>query len=229
MKRIPIIRYNDVAKTSKDEATTDIETLEYQLRYLRNKGFESISLDKIADNAEDYSPQKIALTFDGAYLGHYQYVFPLLQQYQFTATFFIPTNFIGGLSVWAKSKKTLLCFEDIFEMYQWGMDIGVNSASYADLTGLGEAELTDEIYNSKKNLEKMLTGEIKYFAYPAGKYDETVKLQVQKAGYNAAVSYFDNTQKFSYSRYALDRLEFSSHKNLFTRFELNKKTSGIYS
>lgn len=228
MKHIPILRFQDVSRTPKDIHTTSVQKLEYVLRYLKAKGFESISLEEIADNPDDFQPRKVALTFDGGYLGHYQFAFPLLQQYQLSAAFFIPSDMVGGLSHWGQSKKTMLSFEDVFELYQWGMDIGVNGATHTDLTTLSDNQLDDEIRQSRKSLEKMLTGEVKYFSYPFGKYNEKIKQAVQLAGYVAGVSLSETSTSAVHSRFCLDRFSLSPVQSFFTRFELSKALNGNY-
>ncbi|HAR62632.1 MAG: hypothetical protein DKM50_06015 [Candidatus Margulisiibacteriota bacterium] len=228
IKHIPIIRYQDIAKTAKDKETTTLDLLEYQLKYLHNKGFETLTLEHLSESLDEYTPRKIVLTFDGGYLGHYQYVFPLLQRYNYTGVFFIPTNHIGVLSSWGYSKKSLLSFEDIFEMYQWGMEIGVNSASHCDLTTLTAEELAEEIIDSKKCLEKMLTSEVKYFSYPYGKYNNKVKDCVQQAGYTNAVSIFDKQKDLSNSRFAIDRLQTTNKKNIFSYLDIRRVASGTW-
>ncbi|RMG45688.1 MAG: hypothetical protein D6718_06750 [Acidobacteria bacterium] len=67
------------------------------LRYLRWRGYRSITLDQLHAHVRDGSPlpdKPIALTFDDGYADNWIYAAPLLRKYGFTGTVFMPTDFI---------------------------------------------------------------------------------------------------------------------------------------
>ncbi len=82
--------------------------------------------------------------------------------------------------------------------------IASHSARHTDLTLLDTTELKREILESKQKLEKLIEHEVKYFAYPRGKYNTRVVEIVKKSGYKAGFSiepgYFKNENKYALPR-----------------------------
>ncbi len=103
-------------------------------------------------------------------------------------------------------KKHLKQFEDIelgekpteFLMADWGdlreidpkvLEIGCHTRRHPNCDALfSDAEMEDEINNSKEKIERMLKLEVKHFCYPAGAYNENVVKYVEKCGYTTATT-----------------------------------------
>lgn len=69
-----------------------------------------------------------------------------------------------------------------------GWDIGCHGATHSDFWKLPEQEMIKEIKEAKLDLEKQLGKEIKYFAYPRGRYSSKIINIVKEAGYKMAFS-----------------------------------------
>lgn len=98
---VPIIMYHSVGIVDKDWAwnylTCPYEVFEDQLRWLKKKGFRSVTLSRLYENmakGEQSGERVIALTFDDGYLDNWTFVFPLLMNYGFNGTFFISPEFV---------------------------------------------------------------------------------------------------------------------------------------
>ena len=78
-----------------------------------------------------------------------------------------------------------------------------------DLRPLSENQLKIEVMVSKRILEAQLGIPIRYFTYPAGKYDARVTNLIREAGYEAALTMSDSETHFagqSKNLLAIDRI-----------------------
>ncbi len=118
----------------------------------------------------------ISFTFDDGYVSVYDVAYPILDQYGYTGTAFVITNFIG--SPGHMSQEQLLALQSD------GWEIGSHTNTHPDLTTLDTSNKTTEILGSKHTLS--LKGfDIYSFASPYGKYDgETLNI-IKWSGYNA--------------------------------------------
>jgi peptidoglycan/xylan/chitin deacetylase (PgdA/CDA1 family) len=104
----------------------------------------------------------VSLTFDDANATQYQYVFPLLQAYNQSATLYVPTGLIEttGYMTWGQ----------IGELKNGGWEIGGHTVNHAELPLLADSEKEQEVAGSLEALEDkgfMATS----FATPFGAYD----------------------------------------------------------
>lgn len=101
-----ILMYHKVSEVSPDASNVTVQQFDQQLNYLKNKSFTVLSLAEVL--AENYIPKNInktvVITFDDGYSHCYDYAYPILKSYNFAATIFLPTAFIGDKSRWDKEK-----------------------------------------------------------------------------------------------------------------------------
>ena len=65
--------------------------------------------------------------------------------------------------------------------------IGSHAVTHEPLTSLSPESADEEINESKKYLEKLISKRIDHFCYPAGFHNELIKCTVEEAGYKTAV------------------------------------------
>lgn len=81
---VPIIMYHEVNKSNLTNLGVTPATLERDLKYLRNSGYETISMTQLIQYVKGGAtlPEKpIVLTFDDCYYNNYVYAYPLAQKY----------------------------------------------------------------------------------------------------------------------------------------------------
>jgi peptidoglycan/xylan/chitin deacetylase (PgdA/CDA1 family) len=78
-----------------------------------------------------------------------------------------------------------------------------------------DEELTDEIYNSKIEIEQNTGQSVKHFCYPSGSYNEKVATVVKKYGYESAVTVIYGFNDLDTDLYQLKRMEASENLLLF--------------
>jgi peptidoglycan/xylan/chitin deacetylase (PgdA/CDA1 family) len=94
------------------------------------------------------------LNFDDGWKSHYQIVKPILDKYNFKATFYIVCNYVqAGENVDEdKEDNSRMNWNEINELKNDGMDIGSHTMNHKDLEGLSNSEIEYEIGESKKCL-----------------------------------------------------------------------------
>lgn len=91
--------------------------------------------------------------------------------------------------------RDFLTDEQIKQLHTLGWTIGSHGATHQDFFGLDASTLQEEIIHSKKSLEQRLGLDVRFFAYPKGRYTEQVLQTVSDAGYEAAFSMDDRLIK----------------------------------
>ncbi len=185
--KIPILMYHAVGEgnvsVSKKEAGVDLyrvalSEFKSQMAYLRQEGFETITLDDLAkpESLQDSLSEKIfILTFDDGDITNFSNVFPLLEQYNFTGHFFI----IAG----AVKKGEKMDWPQIKELKNNGHIIGSHGMTHQVLKGLEGKDLKYELGESKRILEYELNCSITHLSIPKGHYDQRIIDTAKEIGY----------------------------------------------
>jgi peptidoglycan/xylan/chitin deacetylase (PgdA/CDA1 family) len=155
--------------------------------------------------------RSVVLTFDDGYQSLYTEVFPVLQQYGFSATVFLIAGFCGKDNQWHGQPSfipnlKLLTWEQVDEMARFGIEFGSHTFNHPRLDQLPDSALYDEIVLPKLVLENRLSRPVTVFAYPYGRYTDPVKDMVC-SNYEAACSTRIGLVKPDSDRYALERVE----------------------
>jgi len=185
--KLPILMYHHLGPLppNPDKYRLDLtlpgNMLEEQLKFLRDSGYQSINLQAVADYFEIGKPlpeKAVALTFDDGYVDNFEYALPILKKYNFKATFFIISGFVGT--------SGYMNFDQLREISSNGMEIASHGVGHLDLTTLSPTKLNSELQNSKEVLEKNLNISVVSFCYPSGKYNANVATKVKALGYKLA-------------------------------------------
>jgi peptidoglycan/xylan/chitin deacetylase (PgdA/CDA1 family) len=189
---IPILTYHRFAEDCNSLLCLRSSTFENQMRYLKENGFHVISPDELLaflENEQRLPKKSLLITMDDGYRSVYEVAYPILKKYEFTATLFIYTNFVGV-------SKMAITWDQLKEMKADGFSIGSHTIYHSDLTiskdGETEADwmtrIHKELYGSKKIIDKKLRQDTYLLAYPYGKYDQHSINIAKEAGYKIAMS-----------------------------------------
>lgn len=111
----------------------------------------------------------VYLTFDDATKNHLSFVAPLLQKYNFGATFFI----CRFTDEWrSQHNENLLTGEEILKLHKMGFAIGNHTWSHPALTNLDYDQITEEISTLNNFLTENGIPTPNTFAYPGGPFSE---------------------------------------------------------
>ncbi|MBI3999980.1 MAG: polysaccharide deacetylase family protein [Candidatus Omnitrophica bacterium] len=211
---IRILGYHRVNNDERNYTTVRVSDFRTQLQFLSEAGYQTISLDDLVDGR--LKAKSIVITFDDGYRDIYEYAYPILKGFGFSATVFCIGEQIGEASY--------LGWEDIEEMRRDGFEFGSHTLVHPDLRFLKQEEKWREIFGSKKFLEERFGLKVNFFCYPFGLYDGEVINMVKKAGYMGACSNLPGANK-KINPYLLRRTEIAAQDTLD---DFKKKLAGAY-
>lgn len=182
-EEVPILMYHHIrippagAKRLEKILTITPQDFYHQMELLYKEGYRTISLKQLFEKKWQ---KKFIITFDDGYKDVITEAYPILASFGFKATIFLIVNEIG--------KPGHLDWADIRFLESQGWEVGCHTMNHLNLTHLSPDKQWDEIYLSKKILEKKLGHPILFLSYPAGRFNENVIQLVQLAGYQGAVT-----------------------------------------
>ena len=133
------------------------------------------------------------LSFDDGYVSQYENAFPVMEK----------LDWPGVLNL--KAEDSDIYDRQVEEMVAGGWEIASHTVTHPDLPSTSDSQLTDELVESRKILEREFDTPVTNFCYPAGRYDDRVIAAVRKAGYRSATSTEPGLARPS-DRWSLDRI-----------------------
>lgn len=187
--RVPVIMYHDVIKErgpgSQWFDVTEAE-LEQHLQQIASNGGSTLSMDQLyrhLTDGEPVPPNSVVLTFDDNYQGVHDFAVPLLRKYNFKATVFVHTGFVGS-----QQGRPKMTWDTLRALVQEGV---IEAQSHTvthpeDLRKLTADQQRRELEESKRALEKELGTKVEYLSYPIGNNDEVTREIARQLGYKMA-------------------------------------------
>ena len=189
---IPLVwMYHSISPYDENPCDLSItpQRFEQQLRWLRSRGLQGVSMGELLSaKALGRARRLVGLTFDDGYQDFITNAMPVLQRYDFTATVFVLAGRLGGENEWSRSgpNKALLTADDVWEVFQAGMEIGSHGLKHISLLEADDIQLNAETVRSRELLQELLGREIRGFCYPYGYLDGRVVDSARTAGYDYA-------------------------------------------
>jgi len=139
-----------------------------QMRFLKDHGYVVIdlaeALRRLEGRAADLD-RLVVLTFDDGYSDFMKHALPVLADFGYAATIFLPTDFVNDSRKSFKGRGCLT-WAEVRELRSLGMCFGSHTASHRQLHGLKWPEVEREIADSKRILEERLGEPANSFSYP---------------------------------------------------------------
>ena len=207
--RVPILMYHyiSIPPEDADEYRTDLsvepDNFRAQMAYLAQNGYTPIdfyTLSRAITNHQPLPPRPVLLTFDDGYLDNYTNAFPVLQEFGFTATMFVVTEFIDN------GYEPYITWAMVEEMAVAGIYFEPHSRTHPDLRQRERDFLIWEILGPQETLAAHIGYTPRYFAYPVGWYDDDVIAMLQELNFWGAVTTFSGKQHGFTDRYEWTRL-----------------------
>lgn len=156
------------------ECVTDISYADNVQFAISVEAFERLVQRKICENyrfcdlkdISDGTKKSIYVTFDDGRDCIYKEALPILEKYQIPFCVFVITGKVG--------KPGYLSEEEIKSLAKCQLcTLGTHTVSHVKLRECSTEMVRNEVMESKRELEKMVNCEIKYFAYPYGDIQAT--------------------------------------------------------
>jgi len=180
----------------------DPTDFEWQMKYLVDHGYHTISTDELYDFMEGKGAlpdRPVLITFDDGYVDNYTNAYPILKKYNLKATIFIVTGFVS-------SRKGYLTWDQLREMEQHGIMAQSHTVTHAPLPELPDERIREELVESKRTAEAELGHPIDFIAYPTGAHDLHIVSIAKAAGYRGGFTVKYGNVDRSSNVYAMERV-----------------------
>lgn len=214
---VPVLYYHSVRESADNEVTITPEMLREELKYIKDEGYTTITQKQLREYILNNSPipeKSILITFDDGYMDNYYSAFPILKEFNMTATIFCIASELDGSYYLSK--------EAIKEMSDYGIDIESHTVTHSHLNKLEYNKQLEELIQSKKILEDITGKEIISIAYPFGDFNNNSIKAAKEAGYTLGFTTKLGLSDRNDNPLALDRIYISSKYKMSTFKELLK-------
>lgn len=193
-----------------------------QMAYLHQQEYTPITVTQfvntVAQGGAALPERPVVLTFDDGFADFFTEALPVLQQYNFTATLYVATGFIGDMSRWlqreGEATRQMLTWNQLTEINACGIECGGHTHGHRQLDILPLAVAQSEIVHCKRLLEDHLGQEVSSFAYPHGYHSTAIKRLVREAGYTSACAVGYAMSSVTTDPFALVRLRMGADTNV---------------
>lgn len=194
-----ILMYHRVADDGPNQLAPyrlSLQSFERQLMWLQRHGFTSLTLSEysrrnLLEKKTTLAGRKVILTFDDAYLDFYTSALPLLKQYGFNATVFVPTQFIGGAATWDSQygvPAPIMQWNHLADIVKEGIDIGSHGCCHVAPQNMASSEeYLGDLIQSRDTLEDKLGIKVTTYCYPYAYAPPDLRPLIHEAGYECAV------------------------------------------
>jgi peptidoglycan/xylan/chitin deacetylase (PgdA/CDA1 family) len=203
VSNVLVLSYHAVSPDWPTPLAVDPERFRRQVALLAARGYHGVTVSE-AVHPPARSRKLVAFTFDDAYRSVLDHGFPILRQFGFPGTVFVPTDWPDrngpmswpGIDHWlgGEHEAQLRCMDwaELRSLASAGWEVGAHGRSHPYLTGLSDASLTEELRGSRDRCAQEIDRGCDSLAYPYGAHDERVVRAVRDAGYATAVTVPDN-------------------------------------
>lgn len=171
---LPILMYHSVSQ--RDESgkhpyhriNVSPAVLAQQMKWLRENQYRTVSLPEAVAHIQEPGVGReklVVLTFDDGYSDFYTSAYPILEQYGFSATVFLPTAFVGRTTR-QFNDRGCLTWREIGDLRGRGMLFGSHTVNHPDLRALPRDRVEEELRRSRDVLQDRLGVSIDSFSYP---------------------------------------------------------------
>ncbi|MCU7550526.1 glycosyltransferase [Chitinophagaceae bacterium LB-8] len=222
-EKLPILMYHRVAPHGSQEMSryrVSPGDFEEHLKFLKESGYYSVTLEDWTTAVTMKRPLPglaVIFTFDDGYKDFYEYAWPLLKKYGFTATVFLVSGQVGQQNAWDEvygEKLPLMGWEEIIELQQQGVEFGSHAATHQPLTSLTPTQIVEEGIRSRTSLQNELQRPVQLIAYPYGDTDTVVAHLLGACGYTIGVTTENRLSSFNDDPMRLPRIEVEGHFKL---------------
>lgn len=218
----PILMYHSIDEQwTKTKLSVSTQQFREQMRYLRDRDYNVISLEELADLikiGKRIPHNTVVITLDDGNENNYTNAFPILKEYRLPATIFLVSDWIG--------KEKFLNSTQIKEMLEYDISFGSHTKTHPSATELSKDKLKEEILLSKRAIESVTEKPVVTFCFPFGGRNPNARDILAEAGYKAACVTFPRDGSIRIDPYELKRIKISpSSLNLLV---FGIKVSGYY-
>lgn len=186
------------------------EKFRSQMQYLKDNGYVPIPMKmylRYLTHGGEIPNKSVVITFDDGWKNQYEYAFPILKEFGYTATFYIVSGAVGTHSY--------VTWDQIREMRDAGMDIQSHTKTHANLAKISPEKALAELKESRALIESKIDRSVTMVAYPYYGNNDAVQKLVAEAGYTSARAGWTRTKNSKDVMFTLKSQEAVNASNPF--------------
>jgi peptidoglycan/xylan/chitin deacetylase (PgdA/CDA1 family) len=199
---IPILMYHSISHDPEVgvrpyyRVTTSPERFKDQMRWLHGRGYSTVDIPEALSRLRDGAggvERSVVLTFDDGFRDFSTHAAPVLEEFGFTATMFLPTGFIGDTRSSFKGRECLT-WAEVRELHGRGVSFGAHTVNHPELYRMPWEEVRRELADSRACIQDELQVPVSAFAYPYafpqedGEFVRRLRGELMEQGYKRAVT-----------------------------------------
>ena len=173
VKGLPILLYHKVSYKYSGLLTVSEGKLKVQFQYLKDNGYTPIFFSELIDSVNNNTtlPKKpVIITFDDGYQNNFNYLYPLLEQFSFKATIFLPVGYIGKTNEWDRKSIKLMNYDTLRLMDSKYIEYGLHSFLHKSYKRKPLDFIEEDLKKCYQTLEENNINYVKVLAYPYGSF-----------------------------------------------------------
>jgi peptidoglycan/xylan/chitin deacetylase (PgdA/CDA1 family) len=183
---LPILMYHAI-RSAADAALPPTASIEHavethdfrvQLDTIVNCGYRTIKLEDL--DRPLAGPKSLLITFDDGHQSDLLEAAPELARRNLHAIFFVIWSYLG--------RPGYMTRDQVLALRERGFEIGSHGLTHVRLTQVSPAEASNEVLESKRQLEDLLQEPIEALAMPFGYYNDRVVQAAWAAGYRRVMT-----------------------------------------
>ena len=223
--KVPILMYHSISDGN-NPLSVPIKNFEKQMKFMCHNGYKTINLKDLSNL--NRHKKFFIITFDDGYEDVFVNALPILNKYDFTATCFFVSKYLGKHNIWDENKSNykklnLMNKKQVYEWSKTGMEIGSHSLDHKNLKNLNYNDKYFQITEPKRTFNKLFSIDIKTFSYPFGTTDDQ-SVEIVRDNYRYAVT--TNRSRFTFNKFdnfKLPRIPINKKDNIL-KFYLKVNT-----
>jgi peptidoglycan/xylan/chitin deacetylase (PgdA/CDA1 family) len=195
-----------------------IKIFKQQLQYLHDHDYTVLTMGEAVERMKSSKnlPEKTAvLTVDDGYKSFKTAAVPLLNQYNYKATIFICTQYVG--------KSGYLSWDDIRKLREEGHEFGNHSHSHEHFLNYSDGDtkkaFIEDLNQSEEIFLRQLGDKPELYCYPYGEYNPDMQKILKERGYNAAAAQKSGVFYTGSDLFAIPRFPMTSSYGEIGRFQ----------
>ena len=251
---VPILAYHEICDLPREISrlhsyNVTPSAFREQMDFLYENNYSVIKLEEFIScltKKEEMPHKSVTITFDDGYKNNYTNALPILRQYNFPATVFLATDYIGSNDIFpwldglvghdrdVRESFMPMAWDEVVEMSQDNIAFGSHTCSHSNIRLISENVFEEEIKRSKSIIENKINKNVELFSYPFSfpKYRKTyqhivdaTKDTLQNNGFLGACTTIIGTNSLETDPFCLKRIQIKNTDNLFN---FKAKIEGTY-
>lgn len=181
------------------------ETFKAQMDFLARRRH-VVPLDQLVDGTFPADRPTVAITFDDGYRSVLTDAAPILREYRFPATVFVPSKWLGARNKWDPPYDLPLDIvspEELLELREMGLEIGSHGHAHIDFSKASPDEAEADIKTSVERLTEILGEPPHHLSFPYGRSSEAARNVAASAGFREAFALGMGEGRFAQERVSI--------------------------